>query len=92
MQDDPDYRKHRLLCVPQEATGGLEMPGVEHSEEVDSKTGRLQGASPQRPLEHLEDFYYEGEMIVFTANYHLRRGYCCESGCRHCPYPLETSS
>ncbi|MEO0903077.1 MAG: DUF5522 domain-containing protein, partial [Bacteroidota bacterium] len=18
--------------------------------------------------------------------YHLKRGYCCESGCRHCPY------
>jgi broad specificity phosphatase PhoE len=33
-----------------------------------------------------EDYYYEGEMIVFTARYHLRRGYCCKSGCRHCPY------
>ncbi|MGI9068485.1 MAG: DUF5522 domain-containing protein [Pyrinomonadaceae bacterium] len=25
-------------------------------------------------------------MIVFTASYHRRRGYCCESGCRQCPY------
>jgi Family of unknown function (DUF5522)/Cysteine-rich CWC len=33
-----------------------------------------------------EDFYSDGGMIVFTASYHLRRGYCCESGCRHCPY------
>ena len=33
-----------------------------------------------------EDFYREGGYIVFTAAYHLRRGYCCESGCRHCPY------
>ena len=33
-----------------------------------------------------EDFYWEGAAIVFTARYHLRRGYCCESGCRHCPY------
>jgi 2-iminoacetate synthase ThiH len=33
-----------------------------------------------------EDFYREGEFVVFTARYHLRRGYCCESGCRHCPY------
>jgi len=32
------------------------------------------------------DFYIEGEHIVFTAQYHLRRGYCCGSGCRHCPY------
>jgi len=33
-----------------------------------------------------EDFYYEGPYIVFTAAYHLKRGYCCGSGCRHCPY------
>src|SRR5262245_39579672 len=33
-----------------------------------------------------EDFYYEGELIVFTRRYHLKRGYCCGSGCRHCPY------
>lgn len=34
-----------------------------------------------------EDYYCEGAAIVFTARYLLRRGYCCESGCRHCPYP-----
>lgn len=33
-----------------------------------------------------EDYYSEGEAIVFTARYHLRRGYCCENGCRHCPF------
>ncbi|HYY42770.1 MAG TPA: DUF5522 domain-containing protein [Pyrinomonadaceae bacterium] len=33
-----------------------------------------------------EDFYREGAAMVFTARFHLRRGYCCESGCRHCPY------
>ena len=33
-----------------------------------------------------EDFYYEGQYVVFTAAYHLKRGYCCNSGCRHCPY------
>ena len=33
-----------------------------------------------------EDYYLEGAAIVFTAAYHLRRGYCCGSGCRHCPY------
>ena len=33
-----------------------------------------------------EDFYYEGPYLVFTAAYHLRRGYCCNSDCRHCPY------
>lgn len=24
--------------------------------------------------------------MVFTAKYHLKRGYCCQNGCRHCPY------
>jgi len=33
-----------------------------------------------------EEFYYEGPYLVFTAAYHLKRGYCCNSGCRHCPY------
>src|SRR5712692_6731319 len=33
-----------------------------------------------------EDYYCEGPAIVFTAHYLLRRGYCCDSGCRHCPY------
>ena len=33
-----------------------------------------------------EDFYREGAFVVFTAAYHLRRGRCCGSGCRHCPY------
>jgi uncharacterized protein DUF5522 len=33
-----------------------------------------------------EDYYMEGPNLVFTAAYHLKRGYCCESGCRHCPY------
>jgi len=33
-----------------------------------------------------EDFYYEGPYLVFTAAFHLKRGYCCNSDCRHCPY------
>jgi len=33
-----------------------------------------------------EDFYYEGPYLVFTSIYHLKRGYCCNSDCRHCPY------
>jgi hypothetical protein len=43
------------------------------------------GASAQPVLQ--DDFYFDqGGLIVFTAAYHLRRGYCCGSGCRHCPY------
>lgn len=25
-------------------------------------------------------------LFVFTAQHHLDRGSCCDSGCRHCPY------
>lgn len=32
------------------------------------------------------DYYFEGPYMVFTEQYHRRRGYCCGSGCRHCPY------
>jgi iron complex transport system substrate-binding protein len=33
-----------------------------------------------------DDYYREGEKIVFTESYLRRRGYCCDSGCCHCPY------
>jgi hypothetical protein len=34
-----------------------------------------------------EDFYTSPEgFIIFTEKYHLKRGYCCKSGCKHCPY------
>jgi 2-iminoacetate synthase ThiH len=46
----------------------------------------------ERPLVEGEDFYREGAFVVFTARYHLRRGYCCESGCRHCPYRAESKA
>jgi hypothetical protein len=34
-----------------------------------------------------EDFYFTPEGFkCFTEKHHLKRGYCCKSGCRHCPY------
>ena len=42
--------------------------------------------SKTRPLVEGEDFYREGPYVVFTEAYHRRRGYCCGSGCRHCPW------
>lgn len=32
------------------------------------------------------DYYYEGGLMVLTSDYLRRRGYCCENGCRNCPY------
>ena len=37
-----------------------------------------------------EDYYLTPEGYkVFTEKYHLKRGYCCKSGCRHCPYGFD---
>lgn len=46
----------------------------------------MSGFSKKNQLDP-EDFYYSPDgFIVFTEKYHLKRGYCCKSGCRHCPY------
>lgn len=38
-------------------------------------------------LKEGEDFYYnEHGYFVFTEKYHLKKGYCCGNGCKHCPY------
>jgi 2-iminoacetate synthase ThiH len=51
----------------------------------------MQDESAKPPMEPTalqlgEDYYYDGPYVVFTAQYHLKRGTCCNSGCRHCPY------
>ena len=35
----------------------------------------------------LEDYYLSPEgYVIFTEHYHLKRGYCCQNACKHCPY------
>lgn len=39
------------------------------------------------PLVEGTHYYINEEgLIVFTERYLSERGYCCGSGCRHCPY------
>ena len=34
-----------------------------------------------------EDFYLSEEgYIIFTENFHSKRGFCCLNNCLHCPY------
>lgn len=34
-----------------------------------------------------EDYYLSAQGYrIFTEKYLLKRGYCCQSGCKHCPY------
>lgn len=44
------------------------------------------------PLKEGEDYYWENGFMVFTAAYLLKRGYCCKSGCRHCPYGFKSKT
>jgi hypothetical protein len=34
-------------------------------------------------------YYLENGRVVFTTLFHLQRGSCCGSKCRHCPYDPE---
>ena len=52
--------------------------GVEQKKTAESAAGE--------PLAEGVDYYVENGLYVFTSDYLLRRGFCCQSGCRHCPY------
>ena len=37
-----------------------------------------------------DDYYITEEGYkCYTEKYHLKRGYCCQSNCRHCPYGFD---
>ena len=55
------------------------------SDREPNPTPQPSAPQPDQPLRP-EDFYMEGPNLVFTTAYHLRRGSCCNSNCRHCPY------
>ena len=42
-------------------------------------------------IEHI-DYTIENGNYVFSTWYHLKRGTCCGSGCRNCPYPNSPKS
>jgi hypothetical protein len=42
--------------------------------------------SPLFPLVAGRDYYLEQGKYVFTSHFLRKRGHCCASGCRHCPY------
>lgn len=35
------------------------------------------------------DYYFEKGLMVLTAHFLEKRGYCCKNNCRHCPYSKE---
>ena len=37
-----------------------------------------------------DEYYHSNEgYIIFTEKYHLKRGYCCNNNCKHCPYKMK---
>jgi hypothetical protein len=42
---------------------------------------------PKAEFKEGVDYYFENGLMVLTAAFLRKRGYCCGSGCRHCPYP-----
>ncbi len=38
-------------------------------------------------LQQEKHFYFDDNgFLVFTEQFHLKKGFCCGLGCRHCPY------
>ncbi len=77
------------LVLNRSVEQGIEEKGVsamvalasENSINPVSDTGR----GKPRLVEHV-DFQIENGKYVFSSWYHLKRGYCCGSGCRNCPF------
>jgi hypothetical protein len=49
----------------------------------------ITGISQKKNLDQQDYYLSEEGYIVFTEKYHLKRGYCCKSGCKHCPYGFD---
>lgn len=73
------------------------VPSPLPSDRVDPAPNRLSADHPvyaqivtahRRALEAGEDGYLDPltGLWVFTAGYLWDRGFCCDRGCRHCPY------
>lgn len=55
---------------------------------------QLQHQDDEKRMERLGlekgDYYWSPEgFLVFTEQYHRKRGYCCGNRCRHCPFGHE---
>ena len=37
-------------------------------------------------------YYLDNGMVVFTEEFLLERGFCCNNGCRNCPYKKQNKN
>ncbi|HEX6125813.1 MAG TPA: TlyA family rRNA (cytidine-2'-O)-methyltransferase [Pyrinomonadaceae bacterium] len=69
--------------------GTIESPieGAEGNKEFLASYRRGDERELQTKLVENVDYYMENGLMVLTEGFLSRRGFCCGSGCRHCPYP-----
>ncbi|MFN4084101.1 MAG: DUF5522 domain-containing protein [Bacteroidia bacterium] len=60
-------------------------------ENKNKKTSTSSSILKKKDLQPEVHYYFENGFMVFTEAYHLQRGYCCKSCCRHCPYGFKKS-
>lgn len=85
---DSFYEKLRKIVSPGDEV--IETTETKPAPKPESKISESKSPPPQ--LVEGVDFYWEGPFMVLTAKYLFKRGYCCESGCRHCPYGFNKKS
>jgi hypothetical protein len=57
-----------------------------HFEEQLTQANTIPFATQIHSLKENIHFYKQGNLVVFSELYLIQRGYCCQSGCRYCPY------
>jgi len=55
-------------------------------------TDDMSGFSKKKRWDDDEYYYTPEGYIVFTEKHHLKRGFCCQNGCRHCPYGFDKNT
>ena len=69
--------------------GLIESPitGADGNKEFLACYRKIGEASAEPKLVEGSDYYFENGLMVLTEKFLLNRGFCCDNGCRHCPYP-----
>ena len=62
------------------------------SEDIEALVAKAKPFQNDKPLLENIDYTLEQELYVFSKWYHLKRGFCCNNDCRHCPYPKSEKS
>lgn len=58
-------------------------------DKVQEQMNRQEGdwaADSSKLIENIDYTWEAGGLMVLTAAYLKKRGFCCKNGCRHCPY------